>query len=612
MAGSTSPGGTPVTVDAAAAARTTAGKNGDDGACSPTPDRGRSRGRSRTRRHGKEIVVHERTVQERLVPGGNTVWPMLTPTNYFEWSMLMQINMEANLIDGGCDCGEEDGEGGVDTIKTMRMGVARVREATAQRLRSEFEAIAFRDGETLDAFGMRITSLVNNLRSLGDTMDEVRVVQKFLRVVPSRYMQIDLAIETMLDHNTLSVEELVGRLRSAEERYLTNDQGGGGGAQLLMTEAQWQARKNQRAQGQNSGQGGGQGGSGGPCGSGGQGGGSGGPCGSGGQGGGSSRRRGKQQNRRGGGQGGGGHGGRDGANGEHDMSQVKCYNCNKPRHFSKHCTKPRRERKEQANLARGEGEDTETSLLLTTVSALSTTIERPVERVLLNEERSQVRAGPADGRCDMSWYLDTGASNHMSGCREIFSELDVGVRGSVRLGDGNDVQIEGRGTILFECRNGEHLTLSEVYFIPRLRSNIISLGQMDELGCETNIRHGLLRLRDQEGRLIARVQRNGGRLYVLRLTAGRPVCLLSRGADEAWLWHGRYGHLNFRALRDLGCLGMADGVPVIDRVDQVCDGCALGKQHRPVHPGHDVSRGACSGARPQRSMWADQASHSGR
>nr|XP_020150000.1 glycine-rich cell wall structural protein 2-like [Aegilops tauschii subsp. strangulata] len=136
-------------------------------------------------------------------------------------------------------------------------------------------------------------------------------------------MQIALAIETMLDLNMLSVKELVGCLRSAEERYLTNDQGGGRGAELLMMEAQWHARKNQRAQGQNSGQGGGQGESGGPGGSGGQGGGS-------------NRRRSKQQNRRGSGQGGGGNGGRDGApNEERDMSQVKCYNCNKPRHFSK-------------------------------------------------------------------------------------------------------------------------------------------------------------------------------------------------------------------------------------------------------------------------------------
>ena len=144
------------------------------------------------------------------------MWLMLTPTNYFEWSMLMQISMEANLM---WDAVEENpmsipndkaalatilrsvppemvgaivvkrtAKDAWDTIKTMHMGVACVREATAQRLRSEFEAIAFHDGETLDAFGMRITSLVNNLRSLGDTMDELRVVQKFLRVVPSLYM----------------------------------------------------------------------------------------------------------------------------------------------------------------------------------------------------------------------------------------------------------------------------------------------------------------------------------------------------------------------------------------------------------------------------------------
>ena len=194
-------------------------------------------------------------MQERIVPSGSIVWPMLTATNYFEWSMLMQINMEASLlwdaVEGnpssipndkaalaailrsvppemvGTIVVKKTAKEAWDTIRTMRMGVARVREATAQRLRAEFEQINFRDGETLDAFGMRIMSLVNNLRSLGDHMDEVRVVQKFLRVVPSRYTQIALAIETMLDLNTLSVEELVGRLRSAEERYLTNDQGGG-------------------------------------------------------------------------------------------------------------------------------------------------------------------------------------------------------------------------------------------------------------------------------------------------------------------------------------------------------------------------------------------------
>jgi len=56
------------------------------------------------------------------------------------------------------------------------MGVHRVREATTQRLHTDFEQIAFDDDETLDAFGMRITSLVNQLRTLGDNVEDVRIV----------------------------------------------------------------------------------------------------------------------------------------------------------------------------------------------------------------------------------------------------------------------------------------------------------------------------------------------------------------------------------------------------------------------------------------------------
>ena len=63
-----------------------------------------------------------------------------------------------------------------EAVRLMRMGVSRVREATAQRLRREFEQIAFKEGETLDAFGMRITNLANNLQSLGDVVDEVKIV----------------------------------------------------------------------------------------------------------------------------------------------------------------------------------------------------------------------------------------------------------------------------------------------------------------------------------------------------------------------------------------------------------------------------------------------------
>ena len=71
-----------------------------------------------------------------------------------------------------------------DAVKTMRIGADRVKEVNAQKLLKEFENIQFKEGESVDDFGMRITNLVGNLKTLGETIDDLRVVKKFLRVVP--------------------------------------------------------------------------------------------------------------------------------------------------------------------------------------------------------------------------------------------------------------------------------------------------------------------------------------------------------------------------------------------------------------------------------------------
>jgi hypothetical protein len=82
------------------------------------------------------------------------------------------------------------------------------------------------------------------------------------------------------------------------------------------------------------------------------------------------------------------------------------------------------------------------------------------------------------------WYLNTGASNHMTGAKAQFSELNLSVGGTVRFGNGKTVGIEGRCTVLFKLKDGSHKVLTDVYYIPRLKSNIISLGQLAERECE--------------------------------------------------------------------------------------------------------------------------------
>ena len=91
--------------------------------------------------------------------------------------------------------------------------------------------------------------------------------------------------------------------------------------------------------------------------------------------------------------------------------------------------------------------------------------------IVLNEARV-VPIATNDDR----WYLDTGANNHMTGRRDMLSQMDEFVRGTVRFGDVSVVKICGRGVVMFTCKNGEHRALSDVYYIPQLRTSIVSLG----------------------------------------------------------------------------------------------------------------------------------------
>lgn len=58
------------------------------------------------------------------------------------------------------------------------------------------------------------------------------------------------------------------------------------------------------------------------------------------------------------------------------------------------------------------------------------------------------------------WYLDNGASNHMTGDLQKFIELDRAVSGKVRFGDNSTIEIQGRGTIVFEGKKGDQWVLS--------------------------------------------------------------------------------------------------------------------------------------------------------
>jgi hypothetical protein len=91
-----------------------------------------------------------------------------------------------------------------DALKVMRLGCARARKAKAQQVRREYEALDFKDGETVEDFALRLTGMVTELGALGAPVTEDDAVRKFLRCIPEKYDQISISIETCLEMEALT------------------------------------------------------------------------------------------------------------------------------------------------------------------------------------------------------------------------------------------------------------------------------------------------------------------------------------------------------------------------------------------------------------------------
>ncbi|CAD6213239.1 unnamed protein product [Miscanthus lutarioriparius] len=164
------------------------------------------------------------------------------------------------------------------------------------------------------------------------------------------------------------------------------------------------------------------------------------------------------------------------------------------------------------------------------------------------------------------------------------TQLDEGVHGTVRSGDGSRIEIHGVGSVVMQGHQQQHKVLTDVYYIRKLKSNIVSLGQLEEKGFKVTLEDGKLCVFDQEHAPLISSPRTANRLYTVKFGLVSLVCLLAKSDDEAWRWHARFGHMKFTALRNLSCKGMVEGMPIVNRVEQVCDGCVLGEQHRVPFP----------------------------
>ena len=81
-----------------------------------------------------------------------------------------------------------------------------------------------------------------------------------------------------------------------------------------------------------------------------------------------------------------------------------------------------------------------------------------------------------------SWILDFGASFNSSPSKELFQKFNSGNFGKIYFAENKVLEIEGKGDVFIKTTSGNQWTLEDVIYIPRIKKNLISVGQLDSTG----------------------------------------------------------------------------------------------------------------------------------
>ena len=132
------------------------------------------------------------------------------------------------------------------------------------------------------------------------------------------------------------------------------------------------------------------------------------------------------------------------------------------------------------------------------------------------------------------WFLDSSCNNHMCGKKQFFSRFDESFNTSIKLGDNSSMAVIGKGntrTLVNEIVQ----VITEVFYVPGLQNNLLSVGQLQEKGLAILIQHGKCKIYHPNRGLIMEIAMSSNRMFILptQKLLKEEICLSSLTEDQA-------------------------------------------------------------------------------